>query len=163
MSKEETGTSRREFIKRTAATATGLAVGLSSMNAAVFASAKGANDKIRVGFIGLGNRGSQLMQRFMANDDVEVAALCDVYEPYTLRDQSLVNSRWLDIGKVPTMGEKFARQPQRFNDYRDMLAAKDIDAVCISTPDHWHALQTIDAFDAGKNIYVEKTADHYPA
>lgn len=156
MSKEETGTSRREFIKRTAATATGLAVGLGSMNASVFASAKGANDKIRVGFIGLGNRGTQLMQRFMANEDVEVAALCDVYEPYTLRDQSLVNRRWLDIGKVPTMGEKFARQPQRFNDYREMLEDKDIDAVCISTPDHWHALQTIDALDAGKDIYVEK-------
>lgn len=156
MAKDETGTSRRDFLKQTAKVATGVAVGLSSMNASVFAHATGANDKVRVGFIGLGNRGTQLMQRFMAHSDVEVAALCDVYEPYTLRDRSAVNARWLETGKVPEMGEKFARQPQRFNDYRELLEQKDIDAVCISTPDHWHALQTIDALDAGKDIYVEK-------
>ena len=73
MAKDETGTSRRDFIKQSAMTAAGLTVGLGSMNASVFAGARGANDRIRVGFIGLGNRGSQLMARFMANDDVEVA------------------------------------------------------------------------------------------
>jgi len=153
MSKDETGTTRREFLKTSAMTATGLTVGL---NASVFARTLGANDKVRVGFIGLGNRGTQLMKRFMANKDMEVAALCDVYEPYTLRDRSKVDSRWLGIGKVPEMGEKFANKPKRFNDFRELLAQKDIDAVCISTPDHWHAAQTISALDADKDIYVEK-------
>ena len=95
MAKEDTGTTRREFLKTSALTATGLTVGLSPLNASVFARANGANDRIRVGFIGLGNRGTQLMHRFMANDDVEIAALCDVYEPYTLRDRSKVEERWL--------------------------------------------------------------------
>jgi predicted dehydrogenase len=153
MSKNETGTSRRDFLKTSAMTATGLTVGL---NASVFARAMGANDKIRMGFIGLGNRGSQLMNRFMANDDVEVTALCDVYEPYVLRDRSKVNVRWIDSGKVPKMGEKFDNKPKRYNDFRDLLASKDVDAVCIATPDHWHAVQTIAALDAGKDIYVEK-------
>ncbi|NIP19019.1 MAG: Gfo/Idh/MocA family oxidoreductase [Xanthomonadales bacterium] len=150
------GTTRREFIKRSTMTATGLAAGLGSLNASVFARAPGANDRIRVGFIGLGNRGSQLMQRFMANDDVEVAALCDVYEPYVLRDRSLVNERWIASGKAPKMGETFRAPPKRFADYRELLEQDDIDAVCIATPDHWHALQTIDALAAGKDIYVEK-------
>jgi predicted dehydrogenase len=153
MSKNETGTSRREFLKRSALTATGLTVGL---GASAFGRVPGANDRIRVGFIGLGNRGTQLMTRFMANKDVEVAALCDVYEPYTLRDRSKVDPRWLSIGKVPKMVEKFPLEPKRYSDFRDLLDQKDIDAVCISTPDHWHAAQTIAALDAGKDIYVEK-------
>lgn len=156
MSKDETGTSRREFLKKSAMTATGLTVGLSSLNASVFANAAGANEKVRVGFIGMGNRGTQLLKRFMVNDDMEVAALCDVYEPYTSRDRSMVDARWLETGKVPEMGEHFARQPKRFNDFRELLDQKDIDAVCIATPDHWHAAQTIAALDAGKDIYVEK-------
>lgn len=156
MSKDETDTSRRDFLKRSAMTAAGVTVGISAMNASVFARTLGANDKIRVGFIGLGNRGTQLLERFMANKDVEVAALCDVYEPYTLRDRSKVNTRWLEIGKVPEMGEKFANKPKRYNDFRKLLEQKDIDAVCISTPDHWHAIQTIAAVDAGKDVYIEK-------
>jgi predicted dehydrogenase len=156
VSKNETGTTRRQFLKHSAMTAAGLSVGLGTMNASVFAGVKGANDRIRMGFIGLGNRGSQLMQRFMANDDVEVAALCDVYEPYMLRDRSQVDERWIASGKVPDMGERFAAPPKRFGDYRELLDQQDIDAVCIATPDHWHALQTIDALAAGKDVYVEK-------
>ena len=156
MSKNESGKSRREFLKDSALTAAGLSVGISALTSPAFAQSPGANDKIRVGFIGLGNRGTQLLERFMANPDVEVAALCDVYEPYTLRDRSKVNARWLETGKVPEMGESFARQPKRYNDFRKLLEQKDIDAVCISTPDHWHAIQTIAALDAGKDIYVEK-------
>ena len=152
MSKDDGNTTRREFIKQTATSATGLAIGLGALNASVFAGMQGANDRVRVGFIGLGNRGTQLMHRFMAHDDVEVAGLCDVYEPYTLRDRSRVDSRWLDIGKVPEMGETFTGKPKRFNDFREMLDQDDIDAVCISTPDHWHAIQTIEAIKAGKDV-----------
>ena len=156
MSKDKSGKSRREFLKDSAMTAAGLSVGINALTSPVFAQTSGANDKVRVGFIGLGNRGTQLLRRFMANPDVEVAAVCDVYEPYTLRDRSRVDARWLESGKVPEMGESFARQPKRYTDFRKLLEQKDIDAVCISTPDHWHAIQTIAALDAGKDVYVEK-------
>jgi len=94
----------------------------------------------------------------MQNDDVEIAALCDVYEPYVQRDRSQLSKKSLELlgGRMPKLEEKFSGQPKVFNDYRDLLADKDIDAVCIATPDHWHALQTIDALAAGKDIYVEK-------
>lgn len=115
-------------------------------------------EKIRVGFIGVGNRGSQLLNLFMQHPDCEVAALCDVYEPYRTRDRSQVDPRYLEIipGQVPKMGEKFPFQPKLYADYRRLLEDKSIDAVCIATPDHWHALQTIHAIEAGKDVFVEK-------
>ena len=54
------------------------------------------------------------------------------------------------------MGEKFPNNVKQFKDYRQLLEDNDIDAVCISTPDHWHALQTIDAINAEKDVFVEK-------
>jgi len=120
--------------------------------------AQGANDKIRVGFIGNGNRGTQLMRLFMREPDVEVAALCDCYEPYMHRDDSKVAQRYRDElgGRIPKMGEKFPKPPKYYSDYRKLLDDKGIDAVCIATPDHWHALMTIDAVNAGKDVYCEK-------
>ncbi|MHC4398096.1 MAG: Gfo/Idh/MocA family protein [Planctomycetota bacterium] len=99
----------------------------------------GANERIRLGFIGVANRGGQLMTAFLKHDDMEIAALCDV-SASTLEK---ANAR-LD-GKAATHG-----------DFREMLGRKDLDAVVIATPDHWHAIQTIDACEAGKDVYVEK-------
>ena len=151
-----TRNTRREFIRKTAATTVGITVGLNSFRPASAKGIIGANDRIRMGFIGLGNRGSQLMGWFMQNKDVEVAALCDVYEPYLSRDRINVNKRWLDTGKVPLMGEGFGDDVKRYTDFRRMLEQKDLDAVCIATPDHWHALQFKYACEAGKDVYVEK-------
>lgn len=94
----------------------------------------------------------------MQNKDVEIVALCDVYEPYLLRDRSKVDPRYLAdrAGNVPKMGEKFPVKPKLYNDYHKLLDDKDIDAVCIATPDHWHAIMMIDAVKAGKDVYVEK-------
>jgi len=149
-------TSRRDFISKSTLAAAGLGLG-----AGVFpVSGKilGANEKIRVGFIGIGNRGTQLMEQFMKYNECEVAALCDVYEPYMTRNRDEVHPRYIaDMrDQIPRMGEQFPSKPTLYKDWRKMLEDKTIDAVCISTPDHWHALQTIGAIQAGKDIYVEK-------
>jgi predicted dehydrogenase len=99
----------------------------------------GANERIRLGFIGLGNRGDQVLDAFLAQGDAEVVALCDIYDPY-----------------LEFAAGKVGGQPRRFNDYRALLELQDLDAVVINTPDHWHALQTIHACETGKDIYVEK-------
>jgi predicted dehydrogenase len=151
-------TTRRKFIAQTSMLSAGLTLGANAVSAASYNRIKGAGEKIRVGFIGIGNRGTQLLQIFMDQPDVEVAALCDVYEPYITRDRTKVDPRYIKDrpGQIPEMGEKFPNKVDRYSDYRKMLDDKTIDAVCIATPDHWHALMTIDALKAGKDIYVEK-------
>lgn len=143
--------SRRDFTKT---------VALAGATAALTrARAQGANERIRVGFIGVGNRGTQLLSRFMKEPDVEVAALCDVYEPYLRRDNAAVDPRIvesLNNTMIPKMAEEFPGKVDRYRDFRELLDRKDIDAVCIATPDHWHAIQTIMACEAGKDVYVEK-------
>ncbi len=133
---DENKMTRRSFLKTSAVGATALSLGLPSGSKAL-----GANDKIRLGFIGVTNRGGQLLRSTLRLEDadVEVAALCDVDEPMMLRQ------------------EKATRlQTEKFTDFRRMLEKKDIDAVFIATPDHWHAIQTLMACDAGKDVYVEK-------
>jgi len=147
--------SRREFITRSGMATAGTTLGINALSARNLKKV-GANDKIRMGFIGIGNRGSQLLNLFMANPEVQVAGLCDVYEPYAARDQSLVHPRYLELGKVPKMGEPLGADVKRYSDFRKLLEQKDIDAVCIATPDHWHTIQAIQAMEAGFDVYVEK-------
>src|SRR5439155_19071547 len=99
----------------------------------------GANDRVRLGFIGLGNRGDQVLSAFLKHADAEVVALCDIYQPY-----------------LKFAAKKVGGEPRQFKDYRKLLELKDIDAVVICTPDLWHALQTIHACEAGEDVYVEK-------
>lgn len=131
---------RRRFLKSSARAALGLSAG--TVISGGWGSAgrvRGANERIGVGFIGVGNRGGQLLSAARRNEDVEVIALCDVYQPYL--------DRWAN-----KLGGKVAQ----YRDFRYLLERKDIDAVFIATPDHWHALQTISACEAGKDVYVEK-------
>ncbi|MFC1543092.1 Gfo/Idh/MocA family protein [Candidatus Neomarinimicrobiota bacterium] len=155
-------TTRAEFIRRSACAAAGISLGVRAIGTPALGQVQGANDRIRVGFIGLGHRGSQLLARFMAYDDVEVAALSDVYEPYLERDYSAVSGRIIaQLGdKVPRMGEQLDRSVSRYRDFRRLLNQRDVDAVCIATPDHWHAIQTIMALEAGKDVYVEAPLTH---
>ncbi len=158
MKKHESNITRRDFLQRSTRAAAGLTLGLGAIGSPVVRPVLGANDKIRVGFVGIGNRGTKLLKSFMSFDDVEVAGLCDVYEPYVDRENSRVDKRIMDEigGKVPPMNEGLGRRVPRYTDFRDLLDQQDIDAVCIGTPDHWHALQTVMAIDAGKDVYVEK-------
>jgi predicted dehydrogenase len=98
-----------------------------------------ANDSITLGFIGVGGMGSGLLNIFKGFSDVRVAALCDVYEPHLLRAKSAAG------GATET-----------YEDFRRVLDRKDIDAVVVATPDHWHAIPTILACQAGKDVYCEK-------
>jgi len=99
----------------------------------------GANERIRVGFIGLGNRGDQVLDAFLEQKGCQVTALCDIYQPY------------LDFAS-----KKIGQNPRHHKDYRRLLEDRSIDAVAVCTPDHWHALQTIHACQAEKDVYVEK-------
>lgn len=151
-------TTRREFLRHSTAATAGMTLGLNLIGATDMRSARGANEKIRVGFIGVGNRGTQLLHGFMAQDDVDIVALCDVYEPYLSRSHADISKSILDSigGRAPKMGEKFSGKVAKYKDFRRVLDRKDIDAVVIATPDHWHAAQTVMACQAGKDVYVEK-------
>ncbi len=128
--------SRRKFISNT--TQGAAAAGL-TMTAASWNNVLGANDRVRLGVIGTGNRGGDVMSVFQKEADVEVTALCDCY------DKHLNDALAKTEGKAKT-----------FTDYRALLASKEVDAVLIATPDHWHSRMAIDALNAGKDIYIEK-------
>jgi hypothetical protein len=100
---------RRAFLSEAGMTAAGLTLGVSPVRAESYSRIMGANDKIRLGVIGVGNRGSQVMHEFMNEPDCEIAALCDVYEPYILRDRSKVDPRYIETRprRIPQMGEDF--------------------------------------------------------
>lgn len=124
--------SRRDFTKLGAAAAVGLAATKQSEAAM-------ANDVINVGVIGVGNRGTQVMDGFVAHKDCKIVAVTDVYKPF------------LDRAK-----EKYGQHIETYEDYRKMLERKDLDAILIATPDHWHAIQMIDSVNSGRDVYVEK-------
>lgn len=149
MNQANSSTGRRAFLKTSLA-----AAGAGSS----IQKALGANDRVSIGFIGVGNRGSQLLEAFMKQDDVRVAALCDVYKPYRERDRGSVDGHLLETlgSRVPALNETFDYDVPRYEDFRRVLDRNDIDAVVIATPDHWHAIQTIAACQAGKDVYVEK-------
>jgi len=114
------------------------------------------SDRIRVGFIGVGNRGDQLLDAFAGQPDAEIAAICDLYEPYAQRDAAAIHERYKAMGRIPRMRTPVPAAVPRVHDFRRLLERKDVDAVCIATPDHWHAVQAIQAMQAGKDVYVEK-------
>ncbi len=99
----------------------------------------GANDRLQIGYIGTGNRGTQVHEAFLEHGDQVTVALCDLREDYM--DHNARISR---------------ATPKKYKEYRKLLEDKDVQAVVIGTPDHWHALQFIDACQAGKDVYVEK-------
>jgi predicted dehydrogenase len=99
----------------------------------------GANDRVRMGLIGSGGRGREDWGNFLKQPDIEPVAVCDVYDPFR------------DKGIAMTEG-----RAKGYKDFRQLLGQKDIDAVIIATPDHWHSLMTIAACEAGKDVYCEK-------
>lgn len=146
--------SRREFLARsgkTAAVGLGVAAGLSGAARAAAAARPnrviGANDRIRMALIGCGGQGRYNMARFMGHADVEIIGLCDV------------DSQHLDA-TVAQVERKYGRKPFAHKDFRKILEMPDLDAVIVGTPDHWHALPSISACQAGKDLFVEKPISH---
>lgn len=129
---------RREFVKRSGQT---IAVG-AALGAAPSLGAQGANEKIGLGFIGVGGRGSYHLKEFSEMNDVNIVAVADA----SAEKRNRVSAA---MPKVKT-----------FQDYRPVIEAKDVDAVVVATPDHWHAIPTILACQAGKDVYVEKPLGH---
>ena len=139
-------TSRRQFI-RTSAAATAVAATAVPMAAKEKQNAS-ATDKIRVGFIGPGGRGFGAHVKRMAKlvdegQPVELTAVCDVYNKHVDRAANHIE-------------EKTGKAPKKYVDFREMLNDDIVDAVCIGTPDHWHAKQAIESLEAGLHVYCEK-------
>ncbi len=107
----------------------------------------GANDRVRVAVVGLNGRGWNHVTGYNALSGVELAAFCDV-------DENVLQKR---IAGAEKLG---VAKPQTFTDFRKVLEDKNIDAVSIATPNHWHSLQGIWAAQAGKDIYIEKPCSH---
>lgn len=119
---------RRDFARNT-----GLVTALS------YSRILGANDRVRMGYIGVGNRGDQVHTAFLEYGDCQTVAVCDLRDDYM--DFAVKKSR---------------ATPKKYKEYKKLLEDKDVDAVVIATPDHWHALQFIEACEVGKDVYIEK-------
>lgn len=137
---------RRSFLQTTSA----LAAAPFLLPSSVWSAEKGPNDKIVMGFIGVGTQGRGLLGGFLRSKETQVVAVCDV--DTTRREAA-----------KKTIEEHYSKQNNQdykgcteYKDFRELIQRKDIDAVCIATPDHWHAITAITAADAGKDIYCEK-------
>jgi predicted dehydrogenase len=128
---------RRHFLMSTAILAGGTAArGLAS-----------PNDTVRMAVVGCGGRGGSHVGGWPNIPNVEIVALCDVDEAHV-------------AAKLKTLDSKGLKKPATYTDFRKLLEDKSIDAVSLATPNHWHALQTIWACQAGKDVYVEKPCSH---
>src|SRR5437016_8881115 len=103
-----------------------LAKGAALATARSYSRIQGANDRVGMGYIGLGNRGDQVHDAFLEHGDAQTVAVCDLRDDY------------MDLGV-----RKSRATPKRFKEYKKLLEDKDVDAVVIATPDHWHALMFI--------------------
>ena len=110
-----------------------------SMAAASYSRVIGANEQVRLGLIGCGGRGTGVMGTFVKTGQVQVPAVCDVYAE-----------------RIDRAMQRGAQGARGYADHRKLLDQKDVDAVLIATPDHWHSEIAIDSLNAGKDVYVEK-------
>jgi predicted dehydrogenase len=137
---------RREFLAAAAATTVALNVAGSAASAA---HVQGANNRLVVGVMGTGGRGTSLARSFQRQQDVEVAMVCDV-------DQARAEAAAQAVNKIS------GRMPRVVTDYRRILEDKTVQVLVVATCNHWHAPGTIQGASAGKHVYVEKPCSHNP-
>jgi predicted dehydrogenase len=135
-------TNRRRFLKQTTMATAGLGL-VSVIPSNVWAANPAPSDQINVALIGCRNMGFGILKHHLGNSGVNCLAMCDI-------DENLLNERAAEVQKT------FNQTPKLYRDFREVLEQKDIDAVIIGTPDHWHCLITVYALQAGKDVYVEK-------
>ena len=135
--------SRRRFLSTTAVASAPFILPSGILSAEVK-----PNDKVSVGFIGMGKQNGGLMNRFMGAKEAICVAVsdCDTNRRNAARDKANARQKNKDC--------------KAYEDFRELIARKDIDAVCIATPDHWHAIQTIAALESGKDVFCEKPLTH---
>jgi len=143
--------SRRKFIA--CATLAGAAPLI--LRSSLWAAENSPNNQIALGFIGIGTQGRGLMEGFINRKDTRVVAVCDVDTTRRENAKSIVEGKYAEASAAGTY-----KGCASYNDFRELLARKDIDGVVIATPDHWHALISIAAAQAGKDIYCEKPMAH---
>ncbi len=139
---------RREFMDRSKTLGLGLAAGTTILANAGSVWAAPANNKITLGLIGAGGRGSNLLGDFIRRNDCQIAWVADV------------DIHRAEAAAAFATKESPEQKPKAIQDFRKILDDKSVDAVVIATPDHWHALATIWACQAGKDVYVEKPPTH---
>ena len=151
MKSNSNSSSRRSFIKKTAASSAFIATAgiLPQFSAKSYARILGANDRINVSVMGVNSRGNALAQNFASQKNAEVIHVCDVDSRAILKCLDSVKDRQ-------------DRKPKTFTDFRKSLESKDVDAMVIAAPDHWHAPASLLAMEAGKHVYVEKPCSHNP-
>ena len=139
---------RREFLDTLAVGAAGLAIGTTAKS---YGQIMGSNDRLNFAVIGLNGRAYAHLSALKANKaNARIAYVCDV-------DSNILAKFAGNVQKE--MGEA----PATDKDFRHILEKKDVDAITIATPDHWHAPMAIAGLQAGKNVYVEKPCSHNPA
>jgi len=140
--------SRRDFVKNTALAVGGVSIIPRHVLGQGFIA---PSDKINLGFIGLGKQGGILANYFVSNTNVQIVAGAEVW--YSKQDwfKSVVEKFYSEKRNISNYNGV-----KTYINYQELIARKDVDAVVIATPDHWHAIQSIDAMKAGKDVYCEK-------
>jgi len=139
--------SRRSFLKKAVAGTVGLTVGGKMLAARSYNAVAGANDLLRIAIIGCNSRGASMAGTFARQANTEVLYICDVDDVAMMKG-------------IKAVKEVTGKEPKGVKDFRKVLDDKNLDAVYIATPDHWHAPAAILCLKAGKHVYVEKPLSH---
>ena len=142
--------SRRQFLKNTSIASVGLSMGVTALSSKSYSRILGANDRVNFAVIGLHGRGKEHIHSIAACENALVTHICDV------------DKRELDRANL-LVRDKFDIEPIKEKDIRKLLESKEVDAITIATPEHWHTPMSIMGLQAGKHVYVEKPPSHNPA
>lgn len=141
-------TTRRDFIKKAAVSGLGLTFGSIGFSAKSYANIVGSNERVNIAVVGTNSRGAGLAKILANQKDTTVRYICDVHDNALAKGLEIVS--------------KAGGNATGIKDYRKLLEKKDLDAVVLATPDHWHAYGTVLGCQAGKHVYVEKPCSHNP-
>ncbi len=141
---------RRKFIKNSSISGLGVTLGAGVLTAKSYARIIGANDRLNFAVVGVRSRGASHIASISVCENAVVSHICDV------------DSRYIEKASV-NVQKKFGQLPVKEKDIRKLLELKDVDAITIATPEHWHAPMALMGLQAGKHVYLEKPSSHNPA